>query len=248
MTPSYRRGDLSGLTDLPSWLTRIREIATLPDAEALQQLDALLWGAFEIAGAGPEAERDWDEALVQEQIQRVRSISERLRDTLQRRPQDLTLQDLDQLQRETGQIGFNVSREHVQKHAQAIAAAKAEAREVATQVELVYLTARIRDAGSLLIATAAAVLKVYGTVNRALEALQRSGQLTPGLEAEGRAAKERAARFRAQKKLDEAEVSEAGGNAKKATRLRAEAGVVWAQDFAKAFPGAPVATLDEHRS
>ncbi|MBA3319535.1 MAG: hypothetical protein H0T50_15795 [Gemmatimonadales bacterium] len=49
--------------------------------------------------------------------------------------------------------------------------------------------------------------------------------------------KERAARHRWQKKRDEAEVAEAGGNAKKAAKLRAEAGAMFAQDWLRAFPG-----------
>jgi hypothetical protein len=47
----------------------------------------------------------------------------------------------------------------------------------------------------------------------------------------------RLARYRAQKKLDEAEVAEAGGSTKKAAKLRAEAGAVLALDWSRAFPG-----------
>ena len=43
--------------------------------------------------------------------------------------------------------------------------------------------------------------------------------------------------LRWQKKRDEAEVAEAGGNAKKAAKLRAEAGAMFAQDWLRAFPG-----------
>jgi hypothetical protein len=42
------RGELSGLSDLPSWLHRMREIAAMPDGEALAQCDALLWSVGEI--------------------------------------------------------------------------------------------------------------------------------------------------------------------------------------------------------
>jgi hypothetical protein len=52
-----------------------------------------------------------------------------------------------------------------------------------------------------------------------------------------RGGKEHVARFRAQKKLDESAVAEAGGSAKKAAKLRAEAGVVLAQDWSRYFPG-----------
>lgn len=49
--------------------------------------------------------------------------------------------------------------------------------------------------------------------------------------------KERAARYRSQKKLDEAEVAAAGGNMRKADKLRKEASVLLTQDWAQAFPG-----------
>lgn len=49
--------------------------------------------------------------------------------------------------------------------------------------------------------------------------------------------KERAARYRAQRKLEEAAVKHAGGERWRATRLKQEAAELLAQDWAQAFPG-----------
>jgi hypothetical protein len=94
-------------------------------------------------------------------------------------------------------------------------------------VEFVCVTAAVRDAGRIPITTAAAVLQINRTVDEALEVLRQSGRITPEIEAQGREAKPRAAAHRTQKKLDDAEVVEAGGNLRKARKLRAEAEVVW---------------------
>jgi hypothetical protein len=81
------------------------------------------------------------------------------------------------------------------------------------------------------------VQAVIRDVNEALVHVDAKGLLTTELRQAGRQAKERAVRHRWQKKRDEADVAEAGGNAKKAAKFRAEAGAVLAKDWPRAFPG-----------
>jgi hypothetical protein len=81
------------------------------------------------------------------------------------------------------------------------------------------------------------VLRVIRDLVDVEDALNRQNRSTPELAAQVRAAKERAAWYRARKKLDEAEVAEAGGNARKTAKLRAEAAVLLKQDWDQAFPG-----------
>jgi hypothetical protein len=87
------------------------------------------------------------------------------------------------------------------------------------------------------IASTAGLPRHHRAVDHTVSELEKRGRLTPELQQRARAAQERLARFRSQKKLDEAEVAEAGGNAKKAATLRAEASFVRSQDWARAFPG-----------
>ena len=58
-------------------------------------------------------------------------------------------------------------------------------------------------------------------------------KLSPSL----RLVKERLAWFRARKRLDEADVAEAGGRIIKSEKLRREAAVLLKQDWAEVFPG-----------
>jgi hypothetical protein len=166
------RGELSGLSDLPSWLTRMREIAAMPDSEALPAVDVLLWSVQEITEAGPEAEEDWDAALARE----------------------------------------------------------LETRWIRT----------LLDAETRLLTTHASALRLMADVDTALRGL--AGKLTQEQEAQAQAAKERAARWRSDKRLADADVAQAGGNEKRATRLRAEAREMLKQDEARAFPGEPIAS------
>lgn len=76
--------------------------------------------------------------------------------------------------------------------------------------------------------------------------LDRAASVTKDLEALGaldeprrlaiRRASERACRYRAVKKIDEAQVAEGGGNQKKGAKLRGEAAVMLQQDWKSAFP------------
>ncbi len=80
------------------------------------------------------------------------------------------------------------------------------------------------------------VLRVIRDLSDAEDTLTRQDRLTPEITAELRGAKERAGWYRARKKLDEAEVAEAGGNTRKVAKLRAEAAVLLKQDWHQVFP------------
>jgi hypothetical protein len=85
------------------------------------------------------------------------------------------------------------------------------------------------------IANTVAAERFLRDLSSAEEALGEAGALQQHAVAL-RSARERAARYRWQRKIDEAEVAEAGGNSKKAAKLRAEARVVLRQDWFRAFP------------
>ncbi len=112
--------------------------------------------------------------------------------------------------------------------------------EIATALEAGYHRSNIQRALTEPLATTASLPKQLRLVDHAVRALERLGRFTPAVAQRAREARERLARFRAQKKIDEAAVAEAGANAKKAGRLRAEAGVLLAQDWSRYFPDEPV--------
>jgi uncharacterized protein YnzC (UPF0291/DUF896 family) len=121
-------------------------------------------------------------------------------------------------------------------------AERQEATSLAEQLEVAFAGAQVERALTEPIGSTASLPKHFRSIDQAVGELEKRGRLTPELQQQARAARERLARFRAQKKLDEADVVDAGGNSKKAAKLRAEAKAVLAQDWPRFFPGEAIPT------
>jgi hypothetical protein len=214
---------LSGLTEaqLQNWLQAVRRIAALDEAAALREVDTL---AFGLAAAVENADREIGEELGRG----LEAGKERLK-------QDLAAARLN-LQYPSRIGAFDAIHLRQSAYYTEDEAERQEAATLAEQLEVAFAGAQIERALIEPIASPASLPKHYRAIDHAVAELEKRSRLTPELQQRARAAKERLARFRAQKKLDEAEVAEAGGNAKKTARLRAEADVVLAQDWARAFP------------
>jgi hypothetical protein len=223
-------GDLSALTEahLRDYLAEVRRIAALDDVAALVELDTMLWGASEMittaAGERPDV-GDWlsqgreaGTARFQEDLAAARANLEH--------PERIAPWDGLHLRQSAGIYTDD-------------AGARREALAVADELEIGYAGVQIERALAEPITSTASLPKHHRAIGFALMELEKRGRLTPALRQRARAARERLARYRAQKKLDDAAVAEAGGNAKKAAKLRAEAAVVLSQDWSKAFPGEP---------
>jgi hypothetical protein len=217
-------------------------------------VDNLLWSFLEWrehntpgAGVDPATEKmetldgdaeidDWDDDHIRQEIEQVREHIRSLRDRLAD-PAGLRSWDADFLRGRAREIGRNVGPKARERHADAVAKVRAEAEEMAGQVAGAAAAQEIRGATTKVIHSASSVQSIYRAVDLASGELERRGQLTDELRQVAREAKERAARHRWQKRRDDADVAEAGGNAKKAARLRAEAGAMLGQDWPRAFPG-----------
>lgn len=81
------------------------------------------------------------------------------------------------------------------------------------------------------------IQRIREQMEKAIEFLNMKGVLTPQLQQRIRQGQERAARFRADKKLSDARVAEAGGRTKSAEMLKREAVAVLAMDWESFFPG-----------
>ena len=103
-----------------------------------------------------------------------------------------------------------------------------------------FASAQLERALTEPIGSTASLPKHHRAIDYAVSELENRGRLTSELQQRARAARGRLTRFSAQRKLDDAEAAEAGGNTKKAAKLRAEAGAVLAQDWPRAFPGEKV--------
>ena len=73
-------------------------------------------------------------------------------------------------------------------------------------------------------------------MEEAAEFFRQTGNLMPELQQQIRQGKERGARYRASKKLSEAQVAEAAGRSRATERLKKEAAAMLAQDWKSFFP------------
>jgi hypothetical protein len=118
-----------------------------------------------------------------------------------------------------------------------LSALRAEVETVARESEITGNTKVIEEQVTQLISNASSVKGIIARIDESVSALRRMNSLSQETSRIARRGKERAARYRAQKKLAEAEVAKAGGNTRKSEKLRNEAAVILAQDWAQAFPG-----------
>ncbi|HZM01037.1 MAG TPA: hypothetical protein VFD43_12385 [Planctomycetota bacterium] len=113
----------------------------------------------------------------------------------------------------------------------------ADALALALQAEIDNLRAALLDPTPEVFKSARGAANAIEEIDATIARLQHLQAFDGQLAEAARRGKEHAARYRWRKKRDDAEVAEAGGNVKKAAKLRAEAAVMLRQDWVVAFPG-----------
>jgi len=220
-------GALSGLSEsqLQGYLAEMRRIAALDDTPALTELDAFAWSLSEaIAAAGDAADSgDWLGQSSEERAARFRQEMASARSAL---TPPAAIRPFDgQHLRQSAAIYCDDKE------------ARREALTLADELDVAYAGAELERALRVQVASAAGLPKQFRLIDAALETLRQHGRLAAEHEQRARAARERLARWRPQRKLDEADVAAAGENSKKAEKLRREAAAVLAQDWPRTFPG-----------
>lgn len=119
-----------------------------------------------------------------------------------------------------------------------------KALAVANTAEIIYYRQRINQFAATPVTNISAMKSLLNRVEKVKDALSERGSLTEEIQTQVRSVKERFASNRAQKKLEDAKVAEAGGNFKKAEKLRREAAEVIKQDWSYVFPGEPVPGIE----
>lgn len=241
-------GALTGLTEpeLASWLAEMRKATALSGEAALEKADEVLWAYSEWLGRRVSetigivsdieptlSDAEYRASLLAEDIDRLTATMTRLRRSLAI-PGALQSWDGDTLLREADNLGHLAGRAPREARAGEIAALREEAGALSREMATAFQRHALRLAGERTIIGLSTIGAICGAVNHALGQLAELGSLTPEDEAAGRAAKLRAATHRSGRKLEEAQVAAAGGNLKKADRLRREAGAMQAHDMARA--------------
>jgi hypothetical protein len=119
-----------------------------------------------------------------------------------------------------------------------------KALAVAKAAEIIYYRQRINRFAATPITNISAMKSLLNRLENAKDGLSKWGGMTEEDQRHVRSVKERFAWNRAQKKLEDAKVAEAGGNFKKAEKLKREAAEVIKQDWTYVFPGEPVPSIE----
>lgn len=221
-------------------LQSIRVIAGMPDAEALTALDKLLASLRKsFAAEDTTDDLNWSRQNALEAIERLRTLVNRVRSGMLQQEPGL-LWDAHSLRSAAERCGEEMDPRLQPALLPTIRALKEEAFSLADEAEICGYTIDLRDLAKRVIHNAANVRRIIAEADATAEALQKRKRYSEDHKHLWRQAKERAARFRADKKREEAEVAAAGGNelkAQKAQRLLREADVLLRQDWAQAFPG-----------
>ncbi len=235
----FQHKTYSGLANdrLVELLRAIRNFAGQSDETALSELDKLLAGLKRELSSGDEDPMlSWGRKQALDGLARLRESIERVRAGMVEGGQQLlwNAQFLrDSAERADDYLDASVKTAFLPE----FQALQREAKSVAAEAEVLAHSHALREAAVQLIHNASSVRSIIAAVDESIGFLSQKGRFPPDLQGLGRSAKERAARFRAQKKLDDADVASAGGNEKKADKLRREATVLLAQDWVQAFPG-----------
>jgi hypothetical protein len=251
-------GALTGLSadQLAYYVEEMRKVAARTDHASLEAADILLWAFRQsqehgttLSGDEPlprvdhgEDDSAWYARTLKRDLDDLTRETERTRARVGT-PEDITGWEAEHLRRQADNIGQRMPAALRDQFAEQIATARTAANTVANELEAAGCYGALLMARDRVIHGASTIAAIITDVERASKDLERRGKLTPELQQLARQAKERAARHRWQKKMDEADVAEAGGNMKKAAKLRAEAGAVLAQDWPRAFPGEPIPTV-----
>lgn len=237
----------SGLTseELTDLLQSIRAIASMPDIEAISALDRLIAGLrAHFEGDGSPDEMIWQRRRALDDIERLKAHIDRVRSGMLQQGASL-LWDAQSLRTAADNCGSYLDPRLQGPLLPEIRILKEEAQALADEAEVLAHTGGLRELATRFIHSAASVRGIIADADAIATALRKHERYSSAHEQLWKQAKERAAHFRADKKLDEAEVAAAGGNQKKAGRLRREASVLLGQDWAQAFPSEPPPGTDD---
>lgn len=246
----------TGLTDaqLRFFLFRIKEILSLVDEAALVEADNVLLEFSELVQSteSDDSENEDDEYYDDEEweareanwkLERAEeglSSFEKKLEEIDRRIQEresLSVWEYEELSDEAKHLEEYWPKDFTDKHKENIARLKSEGMRLAKLVKFTAHYQIVEESQKANYQSITSAQSVVRQLNEAFNYFKKEKLLTDEIKSDICKGKERAAWYRARKKLSEAEVSEAGGNFARATKLRSEANVLLSQDWSTIFPG-----------
>lgn len=236
---------LSGITEdrLNYFYKRIIEISKLGEEAGLIETDKFIWeienelnvestddeegenkGVDYVDGTGV-----WSLAEVEETINEFSDIMKR------NKPIDIWLAE-ELLQRIETLEEISKRKGPKEENVDTIIALVNKGKEVGEKVLDYAYEKKVEECNKKTLFNITSIQGVIEQLDTAYDYFERKGKLTQERSSKIRKAKERAAWFRAKKKLEEAKVAEAGGRNVRASNLRGEATAILEQDWYLALP------------
>lgn len=209
-------------------LTRIREIAALENSEAFAELIGLV---REIQAGG-----NYELEHAREVLAQIKDDAKHFANVVERGVPVDNWWTGRQFMERVDELGRRWSSELREQVAGDIAETQHIARPIARAAAAYGATSMIKEFATAPIANPQEAGRMLRDLAAAEELLTRLGSNEGSVAHSLRAAREHVVRDRWRRRMEEAEVAAAGGNAKKATKLRAEAHVLLQQDWTRVFP------------
>jgi hypothetical protein len=230
---------LSDFSDeqLAYFVKRVREIGSLGEEAALIETDKLLWEIGRTA-PGAESEDAVDLAEARDELEELREELNELRADVTK-GDELEVGEGESIQRRILYAGYNWSPATRRALEAEVAELQRQASGIAEEVEPAAHRQLVEECKAKTFYNTVSVEDLYRELRSAEEFFAKNGGVPADIARSIREAKERGAWFRARRKLNEAEIASAAGNARKAERLRKEAAAMLEQDWRHAFPGEP---------
>ena len=234
------------------FLKEIRRIAALPDNEAHDEIESLLkLLKSDEASLENDSDDELEDELEDEQFAREQAVNDikEFEDEIESAKRELTKPVIsngtaENLRDTADTLGdYWESKELKTEFADKISRLKTSAEEIADQLDRAYLLFCLDVILESDIRSQVGAYDLMEQLDNISKKLKLAGILTSELTRKIREGKERAAWFRARKKLDDADIAEAAGKKIKAPRMRDEAQAMLKQDWKHAFKNEPVPVI-----
>jgi hypothetical protein len=238
-------------------LSKFRDIVRLPDAQARDQLNRALTAIVDavtpriVMRGRTTDDRDesdepseWDVKIGEREMSRLEAAVETLRAKIRGgNPSAITPWDASAVENSLASLESYLSTDMANYLRARLDSARTEVPKLAAEARYLASMNAIQDAAHTAIGSVSTAGRLRTQLREAEEMLQRLQRLGGAERKELRAVRLRLARYRADKRLDQAAVARAGGNVKKADRMEREAAVMLAQDWPDCFPDEPAPPL-----
>jgi len=230
------------------FLKEIRRIASLPDDKALAEIDnllKLLKSDGSLLEDKAESDDEDEQFAREEAVNDIKDFEDEIAKAKRELAKPVTSDSTAENLRDTADTlgDYWDSKELKAEFTEKISRLKSSAKGVADELDRAYLLYCLDAFVESDIRGQVSAYDLMDELEGLSKKLKQAEALTTESAGKIRAGKERAAWFRARKKLEDADIAEAASKKIKASRMRDEAQAMLKQDWKRAFKNEPVPTI-----